>query len=225
MEIRNKKVIIVVTLIIIVICLFIYFKYINKQKEYEFEVGFEENLEELESSDINEQTNENIIENTEEQKDIIVIHIAGEVNNPSVIYINNDSRIIDAINMAGGVTDKANLSKVNLAYKLADGMKIYIPSIYDEDEQEYISQKSGNNVVVDEGKGIVSNKEDSIMVNINTASEEELKKLPGIGSSIAIRIINYRNENGKFKTIEDLKNVSGIGDAKFNNIKNYICIK
>lgn len=222
MEVKNKKIIIIaIILIIIIISLFLYFKYTKEEEFYEFEG----NLEELEENNIFEQINENITENTKEEEEQIVIHITGEVNNQGVLYINTNSRIIDAINMAGGITDNADLSKVNLAYKLTDGMKIYIPSIYDKDEQEYISQKSGNNVVVDIGKSENSNKEDSIMVNINTASEEELKKLPGIGGSIAIRIISYRNENGKFNSIDDLKNVSGIGDAKFNNIKSYICVK
>ena len=63
-----------------------------------------------------------------------------------------------------------------------------------------------------------------MLVNINSATQTDLESLPGIGPSTAIKIINYRNENGKFKSIEDLKNVSGIGEAKFNNIKKYVCV-
>ena len=64
-----------------------------------------------------------------------------------------------------------------------------------------------------------------MQININTANETELKKIPGIGETIATRIIEYRKENGKFNTIEDIKKVSGIGTSKYNNIKNYICVK
>ena len=125
--------------------------------------------------------------------------------------------MIDAIEAAGGTLEEADLSKINLAYILEDGEKIYIPSMNDKEEEEYISSNSGDNS---------SNKnQEKLMININTATQEQLQKLPGIGASIATRIINYRKENGKFQDIMDIKNVSGIGESKFNNIKNYICIK
>lgn len=118
--------------------------------------------------------------------------------------------------MAGGATTEADLSKINLAYLLEDGMKIYVPSINDEEETEFVTSSSG----VSE-----NNEKDVLKVNINTATSEELQRLPGVGESIANRILTYRKENGKFSAIEDLKNVSGIGDAKFNNISQYIYIK
>lgn len=96
---------------------------------------------------------------------------------------------------------------MNLAYILSDGEKIYIPNINDED----ISTQSITPV--------------SSKVNINTATITQLTELNGIGESLANAIIEYRNENGKFKNIEDIKNVSGIGESKFANIKDYICVK
>lgn len=110
------------------------------------------------------------------------------------------------------------MSKINLAYELSDGQKIYVPSVLDEDEIPYIQNDAGTNVVIPD---ISSN---SSLVNINTATQSELESLPGIGASTASKIINYRKENGKFKQIEDIMNVNGIGESKFNNIKNYICI-
>jgi len=136
------------------------------------------------------------------QKAKIVVHIAGEVNFPGVIYLEEHSRISDAIVKAGGATDIADINKVNLAYELQDGQKIYIPSIYDEDISDYISNNAGNNVLDSS-----TNSKNSI-ININKATQEELESLPGIGKSTATKIIDYRNKNGKFKTIEDLMNIS-----------------
>lgn len=128
-----------------------------------------------------------------------------------------ESRIADAIEMAGGITEEADTNKVNLAYKLEDGEKIYIPSIYDKEEQAIISSDAGQGV--SETDNINKNK-----ININKASEEELKSLPGIGEATALNIIEYRKNNGKFKSIEDLKNVQGIGNSKFENIKDKISV-
>jgi competence protein ComEA len=118
----------------------------------------------------------------------------------------------------GGLTDLANLAKVNLAYLLKDGQKIYIPSIDDNSDLEYIQNTAGENVIVTDSNS------NSNLININTATEAELTKLPGVGSSTANKIIDYRNKNGNFKNIEDLKNVNGIGNAKFESFKEYICI-
>lgn len=151
----------------------------------------------------------------EEEESEIIVHITGQVVNQGIVKLAEGTRVIDAIEAAGGATPEADLSKINLAYMLEDGMKLYIPSVNDENNIEYISNSSG----------VDSTKNSEIKVNINTATSEELQKLPGIGSSIANRIITYRKENGKFSKLEDLKNVSGIGEAKFNNIKSYIYIK
>ena len=128
------------------------------------------------------------------------------------------ARIADAIEAAGGATLEAELSKLNLAYVLKDGQKIYIPSILDE-EEEYIMEGSGDGVIKEEEE---QDKEGKI--NINTATQTELETLTGIGPSTASKIIEYRKQNGEFKTIEDTKNVSGIGENKYESIKNNICV-
>lgn len=142
-----------------------------------------------------------------EEKNKIKIHISGEVLNPGVIEIDEGSRIIDAVNLAGGLTEEADLSKINLAYILEDAMKINIPNI--NDEQEILEEETS-------GK---------IMVNINTANVEELQKISGIGLSTAQKIVQYRKEHGKFTEIEEIKNVTGVGESKFEKIKNNIYVK
>lgn len=149
-----------------------------------------------------------VIKNQATNKKEIQVYICGEVKKPGVYKINDDKRIIDLVYLAGGFTDNANLEAVNLATKLKDEDYIKIPT------------KNKN----EKDKGIIDSRDDEDKININTASIEELKKLPRIGDALAKRIIEYRNKNGPFKRIEDLKNVSGIGDKMFENIKDLISI-
>ncbi len=139
----------------------------------------------------------------------ITVHITGAINNPGVIIIEEGARIVDALEAAGGETEEADVNRLNLAYVLEDGEKLYIPS-KNEEEQEYITQGKDN---MSEGQS---------KININSAQIEELITLPGVGEATANKIIEYRKENGKFQKIEDLKNVPGIGDSKYENIKTMI---
>ena len=164
---------------------------------------------------------------TSEQENLegkIVVHITGEVKNKGILILSEGARIADAIEKAGGETKEADLDEVNLAYILQDGQKIYIPNKKDKENQEnkvYITKESGNNVIIENGE---ESKKMNEKININTASQAELEELPGIGEAIANRIIEYREENGKFNKIEDLLNVKGIGDAKFADIKEYVIV-
>ena len=160
--------------------------------------------------------NSNIINNLEE-KENIKIHITGEVVNEGVVILKEGDRIEDAINKAGGTTQNADLSKVNLAYVLEDAQKVYIPSIYEEIE-EYVDESAGESVV-EKDVGSKGGK-----INLNKASVEELQTISGVGESTANKIISYRNTNGKFNSIEELKNVSGIGDKKFEDIKEFVTV-
>ena len=162
----------------------------------------------------------------------IIVHISGEVVSPGVISLEEGARIVDAINMADGVTEEADLSKVNLAYVLEDAQKIYIPNINEKEEKEIVENMEDGVVISGSGINDENNsssgnnsKNGNVKININTADIKELQKLSGIGESIALRIVTYRKENGKFNSIEDLKNVSGIGENKFNKIKNNIFVK
>ena len=137
----------------------------------------------------------------------IYVHICGAVINPGVYQVPAGTRVYQALELAGGSSDDAYLSGINLADKLADGQKVYIPA-EGENAEGILSTDSG---------GV-----QSVMVNINTASEAELMTLPGIGQSRAKDIINYRVKNGFFESIDDIMKVSGIKEAAFEKIKDLI---
>ena len=132
----------------------------------------------------------------------------------------------------GGVREDAYVEAINLAYKLEDGMKIHIPTKQEEEaKKEGQNQQQGEDYVVtssgvaDEQTSQETKSKSNAKVNINTATGTQLETLPGIGPSTANKITAYRKENGKFSNIEDIKEVSGIGEAKFNKIKDLICVK
>lgn len=199
----DKKLLITLIFLLIIICISVYF--FTKEDSGEF----------ISTNEFYISSNSTVA--IEEVKEIIV-HIDGEVVNQGLVTLKEGSRISDAISAAGGTTEFADISKVNLAYELKDAQKVYIPSIYDEEKTIYIQNDAGTNVIVSDTSS------NSSLININTASQTELETLPGIGSSTATKIIDYRTKNGSFKKIEDIMNVTGIGEAKFNNIKDYICI-
>ncbi len=206
----NKKQKIIIIIFIIIMCTVIGYYIINKVEKYDYsELELIENVEEL--------ANNNVENNIESEK--IVIHITGEVEEEGVIELEKGARIADAIEMAGGTTEEADLSKVNLAYSLSDGQKLNIPNVNEKEQEDIVKDEPGNNIIIE------GNEEKEVKININKATQTEIETLPGIGPSTALKIINYRNEHGKFKNIEDIKNVSGIGDSKFENIKEYICVE
>lgn len=137
----------------------------------------------------------------------IYVHICGAVINPGVYQVPAGTRVYQALELAGGSSDDAYLSGINLADKLADGQKVYIPA-EGENAEGILSTDSGD--------------VQSVMININTASEAELMTLPGIGQSRAKDIINYRVKNGLFESIDDIMKVSGIKEAAFEKIKDLI---
>ena len=232
---KNKIIYIFICIIIVIICVIILFFLDKKDASSE-----DYNYLEISEESINSNTTE---DNNIEIQNNIYIHIMGEVKNPGVVIAKEGDRIKDIIEKAGGTTEKADLKNINLAYKVEDGQKINIPNI-DENKNEnvlqekddeknksttdntsneneknvnYITKSGGTNVIVDGNNNDAESK--SSKVNINTATQTELETLNGIGPSTASKIIKYRNEKGKFKKIEDVKNVSGIGEAKFKKIE------
>ena len=195
--------------IIIVIILFFWFYNNGFENSYKDEIDVYD-MTFIEGEDKNNEKTENKVSK-------IKVHITGEVLNQGLIELEEGSRIDDAIKVAGNITEFADLSKVNLAYELSDGQKVYIPSIKDESE-EYISENAGENVIEDED--VKDGK-----ININTADIDLLQTINGVGESLANKITDYRKQNGKFKSIDDLKNVSGIGEKKFESLKEYIVVK
>lgn len=177
-------------------------------------------------SAVNEITEDETKEEEQEIKEEIepkeiVVHITGAVEKEGIVRIREGSRIIDAIEAAGGMSDEINLDMINLAYTLKDGQKIYVPKISDA-ERVFKEGEDSNIVIVD--KGTEKDSSSSTKININTANISQLESISGIGESTANKIIEYREKNGKFKTIEDIKNVSGIGEIKYENIKDYIYV-
>lgn len=180
------------------------------------------NYEEISTEEIMVKNETQTEETTDTEK--IVVHIMGAVKNEGILELNEGARVSDAINSAGGLAEDADMSKINLAYVLEDGVKIRIPSINDEPTEEYITTDGVE--IVESSSQTTQNggNSKSGLININTANETELDSLPGIGPSIAAKIINYREENGDFASIEDIKNVNGIGDSKFEELKDLICV-
>lgn len=135
-------------------------------------------------------------------EEYIYVYVSGCVKEPGVYKLDVTSRIVDAIEMAGGVTEDGDASGLAQAQTMSDGMTIYVPS-HNEAQSQLESEDDG-------------------LVNINTADKERLMDVPGIGASKADAIIAYRTEHGEFTTIEDLMQISGIKQGVFDKIKMYI---
>lgn len=160
--------------------------------------------------------------NTKKEKEVenistkeVTVYVSGAINNPGIVTLNQGDRLSDAVDKLGGMTEDADFNQVNLAIKV-------------EDEKHYIIPKIGEKIeipVEQRQESALENKENSTKININSATIEELDTLPGVGEATANKILNYRNENGKFNSIEEIKNVNGIGDKKYEEIKDLISVK
>ncbi|MCR4740024.1 MAG: helix-hairpin-helix domain-containing protein [Lachnospiraceae bacterium] len=139
----------------------------------------------------------------------VTVYICGQIINPGVYELAQGSRIVNAVNTAGGVTGKAAIQAVNLAEPLIDGAMIYIPSV---------SEIETGKISGDQGGGSGS------LVNINTADKAKLMTIKGIGEAKAEKIIAYREANGAFGSIEDIMRIPGIKQGMFNKIKDSICV-
>lgn len=140
---------------------------------------------------------------TDEINADFVVYVSGYVVRPGVYKLSGEPRAIDAVNTAGGLSVGANAAGINLAQKLTDGMQIHVPG-----------QLSGS----------VAASPESGKININQADKKQLETLPGIGPALADRILGYRSTQGSFKTLDELKKVSGIGDAKYTRLKDKITL-
>lgn len=156
------------------------------------------------------------IEAEPEKPEAIVVDVAGAVGAPSLVTLQADSRVGDAIEAAGGFTADADAARVNRAAKLQDGQQVYVPRV---------GEAGGSGAVVPDA-GASAKGTDAVdgPVNINLASESDLDELPGVGPSTARAIVEDRDANGPFSTIEDLMRVSGIGEKKFEKLKSSICV-
>lgn len=165
-----------------------------------------------------ESINEKSENNTQKREDnsMTMCQIDGCVNKPGVYSFKKDDRIKDIVELAGGFTQDADTKSVNLAMKLKDEMKIYIPSKTETSKAQNNDRHSSDIVTIKDNNS-------SSLVNINTADSNKLQTLPGIGPSKAKKIIEFREKN-QFKKIEEIKNVDGIGDKTFESLKSLITI-
>ena len=193
--------------------------YIVSQAEDKKEIN--KNFEPIQKDeDLNMDNSEKI--NTVNKK--ITIFISGEVKSPGVVELYSEDRLMDGVKKCGGVTDEADMNRINLAMKISDEGHYIIPKIGEEIE----NVKDKGKETVNQTQNLNDNKseqnKENNKININNASLIELDSLPGVGEVTAQKIIDYREENTKFKSIEEIKNVKGIGENKFNNLKDYISI-
>lgn len=211
LNLKQKKLLAIILIILIVIAY--YYLFMKNQTE-EIE---NQNLEIENTSKENNSTDGTQKENKEK----IIVHVSGAVNSEGIVELEAGSRIANAIEKAGGIKESADMSEINLAYLLEDGMKIYIPTEEETEANKKNANTQNENYVTSSYEGENSKKyinniqsssststSSSKKVNINTATQEELDTLPGIGPSIAGKIIEYREQNGKFSNIEDIKEVS-----------------
>lgn len=148
----------------------------------------------------------------------VYVDVDGSVVRPGVYRLKDGARVSQAIDAAGGLTAEADVTGLNRASKVADGQKIYVPKV---GEQQTVSADGG----ADGGAVLASGANDVAgLVNINTASAAELQTLSGIGPSMAQSIIDERTKNGAFASVDDLMRVSGIGEKKLAKIKDCICV-
>lgn len=206
----------IVLIILALFCILSSFYLYGRNKSKVFKDEYMKNIfvEESESekdileNDSVETLGENVVNNTPNK---ITVEIKGEVKNPDVYEIDDGSIIRDLINMAGGLTQEANIDGINRAEKLRANQLIVIPN----------NDNANNNI----GSSIVSTGSSSDgIININTATLSELQNITGVGEVKAQSIISYREKNGGFKSIEEIKNVDGIGDKTFEKIKDQISI-
>lgn len=150
---------------------------------------------------------------SEAKTEELYVDIDGAVASPGVYRLADGSRIADAIDAAGGLSEGADVSSLNRAQKLVDGQKVHVP----------IAGETPASPDADSGSG-ASSGQTSALVNINTASVEELQSLSGVGPSTAQAIVDDRTQNGAFSSIEDLMRVSGIGEKKFEKLRSQVCV-
>ena len=214
-RLNKKNKIIIIILIVIIVVIAYYYIYFNDNKVDEIYVD-----EKIEAENLIKDEKNNETEKETEKTEKIIVHVSGAVNKEGIVNLPKDSRVINAIEEAGGFKEDAYTKDINFAYKVEDGMKIYVP---------YNDEKEENNTIIiqnnfEKQSNINTKENENKKVNINKATQTELETLPGIGPSTAMKIINYRIENGSFKDILEIKNIKGIGESKYENIKEFITI-
>ena len=216
---KNKKTF-VFAAIVIGLCAIAGIKIFESEGNARYEIAQSEEIEK-ESTDP-KQSNDTSQNTNNSPTTEVTVYISGAVKTEGVVTMSSEDRLSDAIKVMGGIIEGADMNAINLAEKLIDGKHYVIPKQGEQIPVDVnagggstsgVAQTSGGNA---QGQGG--------LVNINTATLEQLDTLPGVGEATANKIITYREGNGGFKSIEDLKNVKGIGDKKFEDMKSSICV-
>ena len=168
-------------------------------------------------------------EDNKSEKDVgvkeITVYISGQVAKEGVVTLSSDKRLADAVEKLGGLTKNADTNNINLAMKLEDEKHYIIPKegevIQNNSDSTQVTSNQANN----SSNNATQSDSQGSKININTADLKQLDDIPGVGEATANKILSYRDENGEFKSIEEIKNVNGIGDKKFENMKDLICVK
>lgn len=216
---KNKQNIILIAVLMVIVSVFSVSNYIKKQKVYVLSSSVNHSI--IQGNKDNNKLGQvdDIFEkpNGSNTMGKIIVHLEGEVAKPGVYELGEDSRVFDVVELAGGLTKNADLKRTNLAKKIVDEEYIYIPNKNEID--------TGSSQYRDNLSTPSSAIENTNLININRANIIELKELPGIGDVLAGKIIEYRESNGGFKSVDDLKNVNGIGDKRFGDIKDKVTVK
>lgn len=170
-------------------------------------------------------TKENKEEKTENR---VIVDVKGAINSPGVYELTEENNVIDAINAAGGLREDSDTSNINLSKKLKDEMVIIVYNVSEvqnmKEKDKIVCPPVNDVCVTKEDEKAKLEDEETGSININTATKEQLMTLSGVGESKANAIIEYREKNGNFENVEDIKNVSGIGDNLFEKIKDNITV-
>lgn len=201
-NLKNVKGVLIGTLIVVCLC--------GCGKDTAYYVGEEETAVSTSSNSEKDSVGEE--ETVDSVNASICVYVCGQIVSPGVYTLPEGSRVCDVFELAGGFTSEAAMDYWNQARVLVDGEMIYVPTAEEVEDRKFSNEVSGQ-IDADDGK-----------VNINTASKEELMTLPGIGEAKALAILAYRQENGSFSSLEELKEVEGIKDGVFSKIKDYIKI-
>lgn len=185
----------------------------------------EEEQTEIEKTQEREENTEKATSLAETESSILYVYICGQVRNPGVYSLESGKRVNDVVDLAGGFTKEAALESLNLARQITDGEQIYVMSKEEAATSQAIaSQMANSSESMNEGDKDSTSGMEETKVNINTASREELMTLSGIGQTKADSIIAYRQANGPFQSIEEIKQIDGIKDGIFIKIKDQITI-
>lgn len=191
----------------------------NEEKTYNIS---DKNQDDIKTSEVIEESSFSF----ENEKNTYPIHIMGQVKSPGVYYLQKNMIVQDAIDLAGGLTEQADILLINLAEQVTAHQKIYIPSKEElEQNLERYSELISKGGMVSNTQASTDTNSSSTLININTASFEELQNLTGIGPSKAQSIIEYREQIGNFSSLEELMNVPGIKENSFQKIKDCISLE